>query len=183
MRQKEAVDAGSEWRGADFRAFSGSVADRIGNGWMLITAGDVKSDPGDWNTMTASWGAMGIIWNFDVAICLVRPSRHTYRFINKADSYSLSFFKGQREKLEICGSRSGRDTDKAEAAGLTPVMFEDGIVGFKEAEEVIGCRKLYTHDIDPSKFLDPDIEKNYPGGTDYHRLFIGRVLALYVKSR
>jgi flavin reductase (DIM6/NTAB) family NADH-FMN oxidoreductase RutF len=181
MRQQEVVPAGNEWREANLRMLKGSVVDRIGSGWMLITAGDVRTDKGAWNTMTASWGALGVIWNMDVAICLVRPSRHTFSFINKVDSYSLSFFDGQREALNVCGSMSGRDTDKAAAAGLTPIVFPDAAVGFKEATEVISCGKLYTHDLAPAHFLDKEIAKNYPDG-DYHRLFIGRVLSLHFKE-
>jgi hypothetical protein len=53
-----------------------------------------------------------------------------------------------------------------------------GAVGFKEAKEIIVCRKLYTHDFEPSKFLDPaSIEKSY-NGNDYHRMFIGEILSL-----
>lgn len=32
---------------------------KIGTEWMLITAGDEKK----FNTMTASWGGVGIMWN------------------------------------------------------------------------------------------------------------------------
>ncbi|MDR2181915.1 MAG: flavin reductase [Treponema sp.] len=180
MRQQEVIPAGNEWREANIRALRGSVVDRIGSGWILITAGDVRTDKSAWNTMTASWGALGVIWNRDVAICLVRPSRHTFSFINKVETYSLSFFDGHREALNICGSKSGRDTNKAAAAGLTPIVFSDGTVGFQQATEVISCAKLYTHDLDPARFLDGEIAKNYPDG-DYHRLFIGRVLSLHFR--
>jgi hypothetical protein len=49
-------------------------------------------------------------------------------------------------------------------------------VGFKEAREIIVCRKLYAHDFDPGKFLDPAIEECYPL-KDYHRLFVGEVVS------
>ena len=35
---------------------------KIGTEWMLITAGDEKK----FNTMTASWGGVGIMWNKNV---------------------------------------------------------------------------------------------------------------------
>ena len=34
--------------------------------WMLITAGTL----GSFNTMTASWGGMGFLWNKQVCFCV-----------------------------------------------------------------------------------------------------------------
>ena len=45
----------------------------IGKDWMLITAGGMDS----YNTMTASWGQMGGLWNLPGAICFIRPQRYT----------------------------------------------------------------------------------------------------------
>ena len=43
----------------------------IGSDWMLITAGTHDA----FNTMTASWGGLGILWERKVAICFIRPTR------------------------------------------------------------------------------------------------------------
>ena len=43
----------------------------IGKDWMLITAGDENKV----NTMTASWGGLGVIFGKNVAYILVRPQR------------------------------------------------------------------------------------------------------------
>ncbi|MDR1862723.1 MAG: flavin reductase [Treponema sp.] len=180
MKQKNPVQAGPEWRETNIREFPGSPSERIGTGWMLITAGDGAG----WNTMTASWGGLGVLWGRDVAFMFIRPSRFTYQFANSSPLFSLSFFdESHRNALNICGAKSGRDIDKAAEAGLTPIVFGvTGAIGFKEAREIIVCRKLYTHDFDPAQFLDPtSIEKNY-GGKDYHRMFIGEILSLLVKT-
>ena len=195
MRQQEALPAGSEWIEAGIRDFSGSPVSRIGDEWMLITAnvsgGNSPASAGaadrsGWNTMTASWGGLGVLWSTEVAFCFIRPNRHTFGFANDAALFSLSFFGPRHHRaLELCGAKSGRDTDKAAAAGLNPVVFESGAgsgaVGFKEASEVIICQKLYTHDFDPAGFVVPDeIEKNYPQ-KDYHRMFIGKILGLRIR--
>ena len=39
----------------------------IGSDWMLITAGDEEKC----NTMTASWGGVGILWNKPVSFIFV----------------------------------------------------------------------------------------------------------------
>ncbi|MDR2471907.1 MAG: flavin reductase [Treponema sp.] len=198
MRQREAVPAGNEWIEAGIRDFSGSPVTRIGDEWMLITAGVPggndpagggsagQADRSGWNTMTASWGGLGVLWSTEVAFCFIRPNRHTFGFANSSSLFSLSFFgPEQRRALEICGAASGRDTDKAAAAGLTPIFFESGAgagaAAFGEAKEVIICQKLYTHDFDPARFAVPDeIEKNYPQ-KDYHRMFIGKILSLRIR--
>ena len=60
----------------------------VGADWMLITAGDVNA----YNTMTASWGAMGVLWNKNVCFCFIRPTRHTRLFVEKNKMFTLSFF-------------------------------------------------------------------------------------------
>lgn len=146
--------------------------------WMLITAGK----PGDFNMMTASWGGFGILWGKPVAYCVIRPQRHTYKFMEKADRFTLSFYAEEhREALNICGSKSGRDIDKAAATGLTPVAGKHGGVYFGQARLVMECRKIYFSDLDPRNFLDPSIEGNYKA-KDYHRLYVGEILGCLAKG-
>lgn len=148
----------------------------IGKDWMLITAGSIES----FNTMTASWGGLGVIWNRPVAYCVIRPQRHTRQFIDAGDHFTLSFFgEEHRKALEYCGSHSGRDVDKVAATGLTPVKAGNGSVYFAEARIVLECRKIYIQDIDPDGFLDPTIADNYPE-RDYHRMYIGEVVKCMV---
>lgn len=146
--------------------------DLIGRGWMLITAGS----PDGFNTMTASWGGMGVIWAKNVCFCVVRPGRHTYKFMEKADNFTLSFFdEDNRAALNYCGSHSGKDVDKVKETGLVPVFAEEGIY-FAQARLVFCCRKLYFHDLDPRHFLDPKIDSaNYPN-KDYHRMYVGEIV-------
>jgi flavin reductase (DIM6/NTAB) family NADH-FMN oxidoreductase RutF len=133
--------------------------------------------------MTASWGGLGVLWSRDVAFIFIRPGRYTFGFANANPFFSVSFFDtSYRKALEICGGTSGRDIDKAGEAGITPVEFKDGTIGFKEATEVISCRTLYTHDFDPAKFLDPLIDTECYPQKDYHRLFVGEIKALRVRG-
>ena len=185
MKQKEAIPAGPEFSEKDIKEFSGSPFERIGRGWMLITAGNVENDKSSWNTMTASWGGLGVLWGRNVAFVFIRPSRHTFGFANNTALFTLSFFnESYRPALSLCGEKSGRNIDKASAAGLTPIVFRegriDGAVSFGEAKEIIVCKKLYAQDFDPALFLDVSIEGNYHG-KDYHRLFIGEIAGYMVK--
>ena len=68
----------------------------IGSDWMLISASDGERV----NTMTASWGCCGILWNKPIAVCFIRPQRHTFSIIEGATHFSLAFFDGEeREAL------------------------------------------------------------------------------------
>jgi flavin reductase (DIM6/NTAB) family NADH-FMN oxidoreductase RutF len=146
--------------------------DRIGKRWMLVTAGDIAS----WNTMTASWGFLGELWSRPCATAFVRPSRHTYGFIDRAERFSLSFFPETMKKaLDICGSKSGRDIDKAKEAGLSAFEAAPGAVSFQEAELILICRKLYADDIEPSRFVDDSIIREAYAKGDFHRMYVGAI--------
>ncbi len=155
-----------------------NVFSLIGADWMLITAGTMES----YNTMTASWGGMGVLWNKNVCFCFVRPTRHTYSFMEKSECFTLSFFTEKyRKVLNYCGSHSGKDVDKVKETGLTPVKSASGAVYFAEARLVMECGKMYFQDIDPSHFLKSGIDGLYPQ-KDYHRMYIGEILNCLVTS-
>ena len=50
-----------------------SPFDKIGKEWMLVTAGNEEKV----NTMTASWGGMGVMWGKNAAFIVIRQSRYT----------------------------------------------------------------------------------------------------------
>ena len=150
----------------------------LGDEWALLTAGDGLAG---YNPMTVSWGGVGVIWGKPAATVYVRPQRHTFGLMEQSGHYTLSFYgKDHRDALAFCGSKSGRDYDKAKECGLTPVEL-DGGVAFEEARLVLVCKKLYWNDIDPAHFIDPSIDPaNYPN-RDYHRMYIGAITAAYTK--
>jgi flavin reductase (DIM6/NTAB) family NADH-FMN oxidoreductase RutF len=150
----------------------------IGNEWMLITAGT----PEKFNTMTASWGAMGVLWNKHIAICFIRPIRYTFAFANENEIFTLSFFTAKERKiLNYCGSNSGRNVDKIAKTGLIPLLTGNGGITYEQARLCIECRKIYYDDLKPEHFLNPAIDKlNYPEKS-YHRFFIGEIIGCYQK--
>lgn len=145
--------------------------------WALLSAGT----PECVNTMTVSWGGMGVLWNKPVAFCFVRPQRHTYTLIEQNDHLSLCFFEERyRDALRLCGSKSGRDTNKFEAAGITPVFCENTpYVG--EARLVLLCKKLYAEDLKKAAFLCPELLSHYTG-QDFHRMYICEIEQALVRD-
>lgn len=158
-----------------------SVFDLIGKQWMLVTAGNVNEG---FNTMTASWGGLGWLWNKPVAFIFIRPERYTYGFIEKNDKLTLSFYGEQyRKALSICGSKSGRDTDKVKECGFTPVATDGGSVSFAEAELTLDCRKLFKAQMSECDFIDKDVLARWynsnPGGS-LHTAYVVEIENLYV---
>lgn len=150
---------------------------KIGKEWMLITAGSEE----DFNTMTASWGGLGVLWRKDVAYTVIRPCRYTYEFTEKNDYFSLCFFSEEyRNALTLCGRTSGRDCDKIKEAGLTPV-FIDGVPCFEEASLVLICKKLYSQPMSEQFVHDNAVSECYGEGEDYHTLYVGEIVKALTK--
>ncbi|MCP4727254.1 MAG: flavin reductase family protein [bacterium] len=164
----------------DPKKLEDNVIKLIGKDWMLITAGDI----GSYNTMTASWGTIGHLWEKEVTFCFIRPQRHTFGFVEKNDYYSFSFFEEKyREALNICGTVSGKDVDKAEKCNITPVSGPNNTVYFEEARVVIVNKKIYTQSCERDLFLDPQIVPEfYPPDMDIHKMFIGEITDCLIRS-
>ena len=143
--------------------------------WALLVGGRERPNP-----MTVSWGGLGTLWNRPVVTVYVRPTRHTRELLNGHPEFTLSVLPPAcRPALQLCGTRSGRDLDKWAAAGLSAEPSEfvavPRVAGARLAFE---CRVLATLDVEPSRFLDASVEELYPG-KDYHRVFLGEVLAAW----
>ena len=124
----------------------------------------------------------GVLWNESVAFAFIRPQRYTYEFTENNGLFTLSFFDEEyRSALRFCGANSGRDCDKAEKTGLTPV-HEDGLTYFAEAKLVLVCEKLYAQDLTAESFVDKAIiDKNYPNN-DFHRMYVGKIVKCLKKA-
>ena len=153
-----------------------NVFSLIGDQWMLITAGTAEQC----NTMTASWGGLGVLWGAPMATCYIRPQRYTKEFIDKEELFSVSFLKdGHRDALKLCGSVSGRDHDKIKESGLTPV-FIDGVPAFEEADTILICRKMYRTSMNPADFIDKGADSKFYPEKDYHDMYIAEIVKAVV---
>ncbi len=154
-----------------------SPVEAIGDDWGILTG---VSDKG-FNSMTVSWGSVGVLWSKPVVFAFVRPVRYTYEFMNDGEMFSLAIMnKDIHKKMAVFGSKSGRDVDKYKESGLTAVT-EDGVPYPEEAELVFICRKIANGDIKPDWFIDESIDPdNYPK-KDYHRMYIGEIVTVLKK--
>ena len=162
----------------DIKEYEFSPVKAIGDNWGILTG----TDGDGFNSMTVSWGSVGVLWSKPCVFVFVRPGRYTYKFMEQGEYFSLAIMpEGIHSEMAVFGSKSGRDIDKYEASGFTPLK-EKGVYFPKEAETVFICKKIAAGDIAPSWFIDPEIDpKNYPK-KDYHRMYVGEIITLLKKD-
>ena len=155
----------------DIKALKENAVSLFDDSWCLITAGNEEKA----NTMTASWGSVGFIWNKNALTMYIRPQRYTKEFVDANDTFTVSFLPEQyREALNLCGKISGREEDKITKAGLT-LAYEDGTPYFEEAELVFVCKKMYVQEMKEECLEDASFDATYYPNKDYHYLYIAEI--------
>ena len=154
-----------------------NVFSLIGDQWMLITAGTKDKC----NTMTASWGGLGVLWGAPMAVAYIRPQRYTKEFVDNSEYFTLSFFSEQyRKQLALCGSKSGREIDKVKECGFTVAEAQGGAPYFEQADLVFVCRKRMVQKMEESLIPADVREKWYEG--DYHTMYWGEIVETLVRK-
>ena len=157
-------------------------------GGLLLTA----RAEGRVNPMTIGWGTLGIQWGVPVFIAFVRTGRFTHGLLEKNPEFTVSAPWGEFDKniLTVCGTRSGRDTDKVAACGLTLAEPEViSVPAIRELPLTLECRVIYRQLQDPGAVTPENRERFYPQevgsgfcgrNRDYHTAFYGQVAAAYL---
>ena len=134
----------------------------------------VKDDTGRVNTMTVSWGFVGYIWMKPCFITVVRPQRYTYELLERADSFTISIpFGTMKEELSVCGSKSGRDTDKSKIVTFSGSKVSSPIVA--GCDVFFECKKLYA-DFMNEAFIPENMKKSFYN-SDFHKMYFGEIVS------
>jgi len=161
----------------DVKTLTPEIFSVFGTQNALLTAGDRER----YNTMTIGWCGLGRLWNLPACTVFVRPGRFTYSFMEMQEQFSVSVLPASmHEAMVLCGTKSGRDTDKFAACGLTARFDDHGVPFIGEAEWVLICRKLYAQDLTPDAVADHRVDQFYQG-EQWHRMYVGEVIAAYQK--
>lgn len=134
------------------------------------------------NTMTISWGSIGFMWAKPVFMILVRPTRYTYELIEKSGNFTVSipFGKDMKKALSICGTKSGRDTDKSSLANLSYIDSEEVDSPIVEGCNMYyECKIVYKQEMNPSLIQEEKLKYLY--NDDYHILYYGEIVNSYEK--
>ncbi len=142
---------------------------------LLLGSCDAK---GNANLMTIGWGTQGIVWSKPVWVVMVRPSRHTYGCIEGQGCFTVNVpTTAMAEACRVCGSTSGRDTDKFRAGHLTAQRAETVAAPVvAECPLVFECRVVHSSDVLPPRLAEEIRRGAYPKG-DFHRMYWGEIMA------
>jgi len=134
------------------------------------------------NTMTIAWGGINLIWNKQVFVAYVRYSRYTYDMLQNTDEFTISvpIDNNLRKELGICGTKSGRNTNKIEKCNFTMVngrIVETPIIS--DCELHFECKVIYKQAMEPNSIPTDILKRNYTNN-DFHVIFYGEIVDSYM---
>ena len=144
------------------------------------------------NTMTVSWGTLGIDWAKPVFTVFVRENRFTRELLEQNPEFTINIPYGSFDKkiLGICGTKTGRNGNKLDAAGLTLEAPEViSVPAIRELPLTLECRVIYKQAQDPQAITEENKRKFYPqnvdssfhsANKDYHTAYYGEIVAAYL---
>ena len=151
---------------------------------VLLTA---KAE-GQVNTMSISWGTMGIQWGKPIFTVFVRGCRHTKSMLDKNPEFTVNIPLEAVDKniIKVCGTLSGRNVDKFQLLGLTAEEPETvSVPGIRQLPLTLECRVVYKQQQFPECMMDDDLPTHYPENSrnihdDYHTAYYGEIVIAYI---
>jgi flavin reductase (DIM6/NTAB) family NADH-FMN oxidoreductase RutF len=153
-----------------------------GDGVFLVA---VDQD-GKANPMTIGWGQIGIVWSRPVFTVLVRRSRYTHGCLLHSEDFTINVpTKGKlKEELLFCGTKSGRDVDKAKTLGLTLTPGREISAPIIDACSLhYECRILARKQLERGDLVSPDVLSMYYKSDDHHMIVMGEIVAAYADEK
>lgn len=144
------------------------------------------------NSMSISWGTLGIEWGKIIFTVFVREHRFTNEQLEKNAEFTINIPVGEYDKkiLGVCGSKSGRYIDKVEELNLT--LVEPNVVSVPAIRELpltLECKVIYKQHQNPDEiakenkemFHPQDVDSSNPmANKDYHTAFYGEIVSAYI---
>jgi len=174
-------------REIDVFEYSKEILTELRRGVLVTTkAGDKV------NSMTISWGTLGVEWAVPIFTSFIREGRFTHEMLMKNPEFTVNIPWGDcdRNVLGYCGTRSGRDHDKAAELGLTLVEpSEVSVPAIKELPLTLECRVVYRQMQDAEampqsvrdKFYPQNVDSSFHGSNmDMHEVFCGEIVSAYI---
>ena len=167
--------------------YANDILKAVKTGVLLTTKTDDKV-----NTMTISWGTLGIEWGKTIFTVFVRENRFTKSQLDKNPEFTINVPVGDFNKkiLGIAGTKSGRDMDKIKEIGLTLEESEKiSVPGIKELPLTLECKVLYKQEQDRNEIpadivadcYPADVDSSFHGANkDYHTAYYGEIVNAYI---
>lgn len=167
--------------------YAKEIMEAVQTGVLLTTKTDDKI-----NSMTISWGTLGIEWATKIFTVFVREHRFTKAQLAQNPEFTINIPLGDFNKkiLAVCGTKSGRDIDKIAELGLT-LESPDKITvpGIKELPLTLECKVIYRQEQDPNainpnhlnRFYPQDVDSSFHGSNkDFHTAYYGQIVSAYI---
>ena len=161
--------------------YAGEITKQMKRGILLTTKGRGMVD-----TMTIGWGTMGMEWGLPVFVAFVRESRFTRELLDENSEFTVNVPVDTLDSkiLGLCGTKSGRDTDKIQELGLhleEPVNIS--VPGIRELPLTLECKVIYRNPQPVEKLPQRIIDRYYPeqdGKRDAHIAYYGQIVSAYI---
>lgn len=161
---------------------SENVFKLVGTDYTVITAGTET----DYNSMVASWGGFGILFNKPTTWCMLRANRYTLEYMKKTEIYTMSYFDDvYKEQIMLFGTKSGRDSEKMKEHTLNEVKTPSGSMSYKEAKLIIECKLTEITTVSPKDYYSEEgkqfVIDAYKEAKDYHKLVFGEITGVWIR--
>lgn len=161
--------------------FDENIFNLVGKDFTVITAGDKP------NSMVASWGGVGIMFNKPVTWNFLRANRFTLEKMRKTGTFTMCYFSDQyKGDVMQFGIKSGRNTDKMAQTKLTPMNTPDGYPAYKEAKIIIECKLIAASTVSKDEFYTEEaktfLQEGFDDAKDWHKLVYGEITNIYVRK-
>ena len=167
--------------------YANEIMKALKTGVLLTTKADGKV-----NSMTISWGTLGIEWSKPIFTVFVRENRFTKLQLEKNPEFTINIPHGTFDKkiLGICGTKSGHTMDKIKELNLTlETPDKISVPAIKELPLTLECRLVYkqkqdAHEIteeNKKTFYPQDVDSSFHGANkDFHTAYYGEIVSAYI---
>lgn len=161
--------------------FNENFFNLVAKDFTVITAGEQP------NSMVASWGGIGIMFNKPVTWCFLRANRYTLEKIKETGTYTMCYFPDEyKGDIMQFGIKSGRNSDKMAQTKLTQIETPDGYPAYNEAKIIIECKLIAAPTVSKDEFYTEEgkefLQGGYDEAKDWHKLVYGEITNIYVKN-
>lgn len=161
--------------------YAGQLIKQLPNGAFLVVKDQEKE-----NVMTMGWGSIGYVWRKPVLMVMVRYSRYSYDLLEKSKEFTVNIplVNSLQKELGICGSKSGRDTDKFKECSFTKQPGKVlKVPVIQECDLFYECKVVYTQAMEPGVTEQGIKDFFYTNkNNNYHVLYYGEIVASYIKA-
>ena len=167
--------------------YASEIMKTLRKGVLLTTKADDKV-----NSMTISWGTLGIEWEKAIFTVFVRENRFTKHQLEKNPEFTINIPIGEfdRKILGLCGTKSGHTTDKISELNLSLEEPKSiSVPGIKELPLTLECKVIYKQKQDKNEITEEILKVCYPqdvdgsfhgANRDFHTAYYGEIVSAYI---